>query len=178
MYEDFIEHLIGIPHKQRGLVQGSYLFHQSDPVEAIFVVDEGSVEVIRHQRDGGSIVLQRASARAIVAEASLYSESYHCDAVVTLPTVVFEWSKGILIKRLEEDKGFANLWAAHLAREVQSARGQIEILSQKTVAERLDGWLAWQGNNLPSKGGWKEVARQIGVSPEALYRELAKRRPK
>ena len=176
MYKNFIEYLIGMPHKQRELVQGRYLFHQGDPVEAVFVVVEGSIELIRHQRDGGSIVLQRASARTILAEASIYSENYHCDAVVTLPSVVIEWSKRIFFARLEKDKGFANLWAAHLAREVQSARGQIEILSRKTVAERVDGWLAWQGNNLPAKGHWKEIAVQIGVSPEALYRELAKRR--
>jgi hypothetical protein len=28
----------------------------------------------------------------------------------------------------------------------------------------------------PEKGDWKLVASQIGVSPEALYREIAKRR--
>ena len=176
MYEGFIEHLIGTAHKQRELDQGSYLFHQDDPVRSVFVVSEGSIELTRHQRDGASIVLQRASAGTILAEASIYSENYHCDAVVTLPSVVIEWSKRIFFARLEKDKGFANLWAAHLAREVQSARGQIEILSRKTVAERVDGWLAWQGNNLPAKGRWKEIAVQIGVSPEALYRELAKRR--
>jgi hypothetical protein len=29
---------------------------------------------------------------------------------------------------------------------------------------------------LPSKGEWKALAEDIGVSPEALYRELSKRR--
>jgi hypothetical protein len=29
---------------------------------------------------------------------------------------------------------------------------------------------------LPPKGEWKSVAEQIGVSPEALYRELSRRR--
>jgi hypothetical protein len=44
------------------------------------------------------------------------------------------------------------------------------------VAERLDAWIAWNDGNSPEKGEWKLVANQIGVSPEALYREIGKRR--
>ena len=48
-------------------------------------------------------------------------------------------------------------------------------LSLRTVAERLDAWIAASGR-YPAKGEWKTVAAEIGNSPEALYRELAKRR--
>jgi CRP-like cAMP-binding protein len=80
-----------------------------------------------------------------------------------------------LLGRLRNEPDFAQAWAAHLAREIQIMRFRSEVLSLKTVASRLDAWLAWQGE-LPLKGQWKEVANQIGVSPEALYREMAKRR--
>ena len=36
--------------------------------------------------------------------------------------------------------------------------------------------MGWNGEGLPAKGTWKTVANEIGTSPEALYRELAKRR--
>ncbi len=49
-------------------------------------------------------------------------------------------------------------------------------MTMKNVAARLDAWTAWHGEATPSKGERKFVAHQIGVSPEALYRELAKRR--
>ena len=49
-----------------------------------------------------------------------------------------------------------------------------EILALKTVAERLDAWIAWHEQR-PAKGKWRHVAEEIGVSPEAFYRELAKR---
>jgi len=48
-----------------------------------------------------------------------------------------------------------------------------EARRQKGVA-RLDAWLAWHGD-LPSKGDWARLVDEIGVSPEALYREMAKR---
>lgn len=178
MSEDFVQHLIARADKRRALDQGAYLFHQGDTVSSVFVVEEGLVGLTRYQRDGSSIVLQRAASQTVMAEASVYSEVYHCDAAVELPTSVFELPKAAFLKHIAEDEGFSRLWAAHLAREVQSARYRSEILSRKTVAERLDGWLAWQGGKLPAKGQWKSIAVQIGVSPEALYRELAKRRSK
>jgi hypothetical protein len=45
----------------------------------------------------------------------------------------------------------------------------------KTAAARLDGWMAWRGS-LPRKGEWIGLAAQLGVSPEAVYREIAKLR--
>jgi len=45
----------------------------------------------------------------------------------------------------------------------------------KTVAERLGARLDWRGQ-LPPKGKWVELAAELGVSPEALYREIAKRK--
>lgn len=176
MSKDFIKQLIARANKRRTLDQGTYLFHQGDPVSSVFVIEKGLVELTRYQQDGASIVLQRATSQTVLAEASVYSEAYHCDATVELPSKVFELPKVEFLQQLQKDEGFSNLWVSHLATEVQSARYRSEILSRKTVAERLDGWLAWQGNKLPSKGQWKDIAVQIGVSPEALYRELAKRR--
>jgi CRP-like cAMP-binding protein len=43
------------------------------------------------------------------------------------------------------------------------------------VAERFDAWLD-EGHSLPEKGRWKDVAAELGVTREALYRELARRR--
>ena len=73
------------------------------------------------------------------------------------------------------DQDFAEAWAAHLAGEVRNARLRAEILTLKTVSERLDAWLA-DRDHLPEKGNWKAVAQEIGTSPEALYREIARRR--
>ncbi|MHA1153742.1 MAG: cyclic nucleotide-binding domain-containing protein, partial [Alphaproteobacteria bacterium] len=60
MYENFVEKLIARADKPRALAPGTILFHQDDPVRSIFIVEEGLVELVRHQQDGSSIVLQRA----------------------------------------------------------------------------------------------------------------------
>ena len=176
MSQIFVEQLIMRADKQRILDKDTYLFHQGDPVSSVFVVEEGFVELTRYQQDGTSIVLQRATSQTILAEASVYSSTYHCDGIAKLPTRVVALSKDVFLKQLVKDEAFSRLWSEHLAREVQSARLRSEILSRKTVSERLDGWLTWYENKLPPKGQWKSVAVQIGVTHEALYRELATRR--
>jgi CRP-like cAMP-binding protein len=123
---------------------GEYLFHQGEPVLALFVVLDGIVHLIRHQPDGGAIILQRAGPGDVLAEASLFSNRYHCDGVAMSNATVRSIPKGQLLDRLRKKPDLAVAWAAHLAREVRNARFRTEVLSLKTVAARLDAWLAWQ----------------------------------
>jgi CRP-like cAMP-binding protein len=161
--------------RKRTLGAGEHLFHLGEPVLSLFVILEGGVHLIRHQEHGGAIILQRASPGEILAEASLFSDRYHCDAVTEKGATVQSIPKRELRERLMKEPGFAEAWTAHFAREIQDTRLRSEILSLKTVASRLDAWLVWHGE-LPPKGEWALLASQIGVSPEALYREIAKRR--
>ena len=160
---------------ERRLERGAHLFHRNDAVRSVYVVIDGCLELTRFHEGGAPLVLQRAGPGTFLAEASVYSDAYHCDAVAVEPSTVRGLARDGFLDLLAETPRAAELWSAHLAREVQAARYRCEILARKTVSERLDGWLAWHGDRLPEKGRWKSVAEQIGVSPEALYRELAKR---
>jgi CRP-like cAMP-binding protein len=159
----------------RTLTRDAFLFHQGDAVASVFVVATGSVELTRFQSEGAPLVLQRAGRGSFLAEASVHSAAYHCAAVAAEPSSVFEMHRDAFLELLAARPDAALAWSRHLASAVQSARYRAEILALKTVAERLDGWLAWNGDALPARGKWKDLAHEIGVSPEALYRELAKR---
>ena len=71
---------------------------------------------------------------------------------------------------LERDAVLAAELTRHLAGEVQRMRARAEILSFKSAADRIEAWLALNGEALPLKGRWNQVASEIGISPEALYR--------
>jgi hypothetical protein len=49
----------------------------------------------------------------------------------------------------------ARSWARHLAQELQRTRAIAEMLSLKTVAERLESWIALNDGGLPPKGRWR-----------------------
>lgn len=165
-----------LPVRRVALGKGECLFRRGDRVSRVFLVLDGRVELIRSQPDGGTLVLQRAGAGAVLAEASLFSERYHCDAVAACVASVASYAKGPIRERLRHDPDFHQAWSEHLARELRTARVRSELLALRTVAARLDAWLALHDGELPPRGEWKSVAEQIGVSPEALYREIAQRR--
>ena len=168
--------LDGIPTRRRALRDGETLFRRGDPVRHLYAVRQGEVRLVRHQPHGAALILHRARAGAVLAEASLFSPTYHCDAVAAGDADLDMAALADVRDRLR-DPAFAERWAACLAAELQRTRIRAEILSIRTVADRLDAWLAFNGA-LPDKGGWASVASEIGTSPEALYRELARRRTK
>jgi CRP-like cAMP-binding protein len=175
MSTDIVDLLAASASRERVLGAGEFLFHLGDPVQSLFVVLEGEAHLVRHHEHGGAIILQRAGPGELLAEASLFSQRYHCDAIARTRATVRSSPKRALLDRLRKEPDFAEAWVAHLAREIRMTRFRSEVLSLKTVASRLDGWLAWHGE-MPPKGEWKRLADQIGVSPEALYREMARRR--
>jgi len=102
--------------------------------------------------------------------------TYYCDAVALRSSVVLEIPGAAFRQAMGSKPAFAESWSRHLAREVQKSRSRSELLTIKTVAGRVDAWLNLNGGSLPGKGELKVLASEIGVSPEALYREMANRR--
>jgi CRP-like cAMP-binding protein len=176
MSETLIEAMSRLAGRQRVLAAHQILFRVGDPVQSLFIVKDGAVQLVRALPQGSALTLQRAGPGTILAEASLFAETYHCDAVASAPSTVRAVPRRRLEDALAEDPAFSRLWACHLAGEVQKARAVAELLSLKTVAERVDAWLVLNASRLPSRGSWRLLASEIGVSPEALYRELGARR--
>lgn len=159
----------------REFAAGDLLFRTGDPVVSMILLRAGQADLVRHTDHGLKMILQRAGPGQILAEASAWSDTYHCDAVAAEPCVTALLPRHVFVARLRSDPDLAELWARNLARAVQAARLRAEIRSLPRVADRLDAWLV-VGHSLPDKGRWQEVAAELGVTREALYRELSRRR--
>jgi CRP-like cAMP-binding protein len=168
-----LEKLVG---NERALHDGEILFRAGEKVRHLYLVREGLVLLARVQRGGDPLVLQRAAAGTMVAEASVFAVRYHCDGVCSGPTRVGQILRSDVERLQLEDPGWVWAFAAHLAQQVQQARARSQLLSLKRVDERLDAWLALHGLSIPPKGKWAEWAAELAVTPEALYRALARRR--
>lgn len=176
MSRDFLSYLSSLPDINRRYSQGQMVFERDDVVNSLFVVEHGEVHLLRRQQDGAEFILQRAEAGTVLAGASLTTPRYHCAAVAVSQTVLIKFSRADVLKMIRETSGAAMALAMHLGREVRGARLRAEMGSLRKVSDRLDAWLAWNDGNLPPKGGKGQLARELSVSTEALYRELAKRR--
>lgn len=155
--------------------KGSRLFETGRKPEFMFFVDTGEVTLERCSREGNAIILQRTR-RGFVSEASLQSPSYHCDAVAVADSDVVRIPLRDLRNALASDPAFSMRWVGMLNREIMRLRRQCERLSLNTVEERLVHLIETEGTgaSFPLGAGLKSIARQIGVSHEALYRCVAK----
>ena len=158
----------------RRIEAGASLFRRDDAVRAVHQVASGQVRLTRHVADGRTLILQRAGPGEILAEASLFADRYHCDAVAEGEAKVLTLDREMLRARLVERPDVLMALTGRFAREIQRLRARLELARLVRVADRLDVWLALNGDR--DGRSWKDVAIEIGVSPEALYRELGKRR--
>lgn len=176
MSQDFFDYISTLKHRRCDFSAGELIFERADPVDCYFGVFSGEIHLVRRQEDGTVLILQRAPRGAVLAEASLFSPHYHCSAVAAAPSQLLVFSRADVLSLVNRDRAVAQAMIKHLGNEVRNARLKAEIVSLRRVRDRLDAWLAWNDHALPEKGSWHRVALEIGVSTEALYRELARRR--
>lgn len=154
------------------------LFRVGTPPRYIHFVEEGAVRLVRHGRQGEEVVLHDARPGEFLAEASLDSARYHCDAITTLPSVVLRIAKADFQRLLVDDADFARTWMALLAAQLRTSRARIERLSLRSAEERIRHLLLSEGRGsrceLEITGSLKDLARRLGLTHESLYRTLAR----
>jgi CRP-like cAMP-binding protein len=153
---------------------GETVFRRGARPARMFFVLEGEVRLVRSSAGGAEIVLQRASS-GFLAEASLESARYHCDAVAAADSRLAAFPIGPFRDALRRDEAFRTFWITRLAREVRALRSQNERLALRSAAERIEHYIEAEGERgrleLPrTRKAW---AAELGLTHEALYRTLA-----
>ncbi len=173
MHDDLVALFASAP--VRTFAKGDTLFWRGDAVSTVYLVRGGRVALQRTAPTGQVLTLNTAGPGDMVAEAAAYSDTCHCDAVALEASELACLDRARFLRRLEAEPQLLHMWAGELAHSVQRARMRAEIRGLKKVSDRLDAWLE-AGNTLPAHGQYQSVAAEIGVTREALYRELARRR--
>lgn len=163
---------------ERKLAAGQALFRAGSRSNGFFEVIGGTVRLIRVDRDGRQAVLQTAAAGDTLAEASLFSPAYHCDAIAATAAIVRLFPKSVMLAELQRDAKLARAFAAMLARQVMTLRTRLETRNIHSARERVRHFLAVNASadrrTVVASGTLKQLAADLGLTHEALYRTLAR----
>jgi CRP-like cAMP-binding protein len=164
----------------RHLAAGEALFRQGDPAIAIFRVESGQLRLLRHTEDGSSVVMHVARPGETFAEAALFADVYHCDAIAQVEARVTVIGKRDLLRAARRDASEMLHLARVLAGQVRDLRARLEIRNIRAADQRLLAWLRLNARGNPPAveldRTWTQVAEEIGLTREAIYRALSRMR--
>lgn len=158
------------------LQAGEALFRQDGQTPGLPMVLEGRIDLIRWTRSGHCVRIHCARAGEIFAEASLYAEACHCDAVAATPSFVKILSKRAILGTFDTSPGLLQMFVVQLAGSLVTARRLLELRAITPLTERFMARLAElvdQDGHLPEHLALTSIAEELGVSPPALYRAIA-----
>jgi CRP-like cAMP-binding protein len=162
----------------RELKAGEALFRLGDKTAGLCEVLAGRVRLARVDRAGHEIVLHVAGPGETLAEASLFSPAYHCDAIASTDVTVRIYPKAALLAAFDKDPKAAQAFSATLARQVMNLRTRIEQRNIRSARERVRHFLevnaGADGRTVELRGTLKDLAGELGLTHEALYRTLAR----
>lgn len=176
-HEDWLPPSIREAGVIRTLKPGEYLFRMDSLTVGLFEVVSGRIKLVRPEPSGRETILYTAGAGEIVAEASLFSTAYHCDAIATTDSVVRLYPKSALLAALDANEQAARAFMGKLAREIMNLRTRLEQRNIHTARDRVRHYLGLHaepdGRTVTLGGTLKDLAGELGLAHEALYRTLA-----
>jgi CRP-like cAMP-binding protein len=159
----------------RKLKANEALFRLGDKPVNFYEVIAGRVRLSRVDRSGREVILYVAGPSETLAEASLYSPAYHCDAIASTAATLRAYPKAALVAAFAKDRKAAQAFTATLARQVMNLRTRIEQRNIRSARDRVRHYLTVNADAgvVTLRGTLKDLAAELGLTHEALYRTLA-----
>ena len=175
--KDWIPAGVRAAAKDRKVKTGEVLFRLGDKTLGLCEVIVGRVRLARVDRSGREIVLHVAGPGETLAEASLFSPQYHCDAIANTDAIVRIYPKREVLAAFGENPKAAWAFTETLAQQVMNLRTRVEQRNIRSARERVRHFLMLNVGSdrrtVKLRGTLKDLAGEIGLTHEALYRTLA-----
>ena len=170
MFEHLLPSLPDTVKTNRQLQKGDCVFRQHDPADAIYLLISGRVQLQRTLENGFLVVVHQAQSNESFAEAALFSDTYHCDAVCISAVSLIQISKVDVLQHMKSSPDFSFQLIETLSKQVQHYRQRLQIASINSAEERI---LAAMNTDLPFEK-ITDLAASIGLTHEATYRALSR----
>lgn len=158
------------------LEPGQALFRQGDSPPGLPFLTNGRIDLLRHTESGRSVRIHAARAGETFAEASIFAEACHCDAIAAEPSSLRLLPKRSVLEAFDTQPTLGQVFSLHLAQSLMAARRLLELraitpLTERVLARLSD--LADSTGTLPRQTSLLSVAADLDVTPPALYRAIA-----
>lgn len=167
---------LGSSVRVRALAGDESLFRRGDPALNMFGLLSGAARLTRDTAEGARIVVHRAQPGSLFAEASLFSDVYHCDGEAQAGSQVAVFPKTAVRDLMQRDPDFAFGFCHRLAGQVQYLRTHVELRAIRSAENRVLAALSLRldgdARSVTLGTTWKTFAQEIGLTHEALYRAL------
>jgi|TARA_R110001583_G_scaffold178457_5_gene334372 CRP-like cAMP-binding protein len=171
----FEEILSDLKSKALSLKKGGMLFLQNDETINMYFIKEGRLKLQRETLEGLTIIQHVAFKGEIIAEASLFSQNYHCSALADTNTDVSYIRKIDLLNYLDRNPTAMRQLLVLYADQIKNLRALNEIKNIRSAKERTLAFLRSEmdaNSEVKLSISLKDVAYRIGLSHEAFYRTL------
>lgn len=160
----------------QNLSNGQVLFHRNEPAKAIYAVKSGQVRLLHYTKSGQAISHYTVYVGEICAEVALFLDTYTCNAIAEEPTQVLVFPKQEFLNTLRQDSAFAIAFMMQLSYRLHAAKVMVELRSIRSAQERVLYYL-WliaspEKNTVVLEQPLKNIASELGISPEVLSRTL------
>jgi CRP/FNR family transcriptional regulator, dissimilatory nitrate respiration regulator len=165
------------------LEKDEYLFHEGDPADGFYIVQNGAVNIHRVTASGKEQVIHVFRTGDSFAEVALATPTgYPADARAVETTQVLLVQKDGVLELLKRQPELALRMLGSMSSHLRVLVGQIEDLTAKDVETRLANWLIKRCPNPKSESPVKieltmpkrALAAELGTVSETFSRTLAK----
>ncbi len=152
--------------------KGDYLFYEGEKAKAVYVLESGSVQLVKTSEDGREVVIKTVEPGEVFAEAILFMGKYPVTANVIRKSVVHKIPLPDF-RELLNDANFRTDFERGLMQRLHYLAGRISYLTLFDVEDRFFEFLLeryGEKNEYAVSLSKKAIAAEIGTTPETLSR--------
>jgi len=162
--------------RSHDLDRGDTLYRQGEPVEAVFAVEYGRLQLCTSTSEGRQVPLYTVRTGECVAEAALFAQNYCSDVVAEIRSRVRSFPINTLRDTLRKRPDLAAEFMALQATRCNTLRISLELRSLRSARSRILRFIeisAPQGSDTVTLDrSLKNVADDLGLTHEVFYRTL------
>ncbi|MEM9537131.1 MAG: Crp/Fnr family transcriptional regulator [Cyanobacteria bacterium P01_E01_bin.45] len=162
----------------RKFQKGELIYCQSHKADSMFILQSGRIKIERYTNDGKPVPLRIVRPGEMFGELSILNRVYFDNAVCELDSCVLTYPITLIQRAIDCQSETMKLFANNMLKTIQFMSYSLELRTIRSAQERVMRYLSLvkgaDEKYVKLDRSYKDIAEQIGLTPEAFYRTLAK----